>query len=86
MAQTCRVAVPNLWASCHACAEHTPVEQWLPVNEAGEYVEVLFIDAFAIVPACGACYDAHARGGVAGLLEHLRHIVLLDGIRTIMEC
>jgi hypothetical protein len=56
---------------CHACGAECAVRYGLPVDETGQYVESDYVGEWCGVPACKACYDAHARGGVVGLTIRL---------------
>lgn len=60
---------------CHACGDKCDVQFGLPVNDAGNYVEHDYAGSWAGVPACAACYHAHAADGIDGLEIRLRTLL-----------
>jgi hypothetical protein len=58
--------------TCHACGAECAVQYGLPVDDSGHYVENDYAGDWAGVPACRACYQAHANGGGVGLTIRLR--------------
>lgn len=48
------------WTTCHRCGTETPVKWGLPVGEGGEVVPDWWEGWWGGVPACKACYEAHA--------------------------
>lgn len=64
----------NRGTECRACGAECPVRYGLPVDDTGDFVENNFDGEWAGVPACKACYDAHAEAGVAGLKIRLRAV------------
>lgn len=68
------------WSTCAACGEETPARWGLPVAD-GEVVENDYVGDWGGVPACRACFEIHAAGGVRGLGLYLamrRHYLYGD--------